>query len=92
LATDTSNSIVTATVKNNAGAPVSGVTVNFVVTGDPILGALSVASATTDVAGNAVTTFTGGGGGPRTGDTNVVTATITIGAATYTNAVIITYP
>jgi len=90
LALMTSTSIVTATVTNNAGAPVSGVTVNFAVTG-VTPGTLSVASATTNVSGNAVTTFTGGGAGAA-GRTNVVTATITVGSASYTNAVIITYP
>ena len=91
LAADGSNSVITATVKNNAGTAISGVTVNFAVTGVVPLGTLSVASATTDGNGNAVTTFTGNGAS-ATGATSVVTASITVSGNTYTNAVIITYP
>ncbi|MCX6553466.1 MAG: hypothetical protein NTZ12_00400 [Candidatus Aminicenantes bacterium] len=93
LALVDSNSVITANVKNNAGTVVSGVTVDFVVTGTAapaLLGTLSPASATTDGSGNAVTTFTGGGAGRLTDQTDVVTATVR--GTTYTAAVIITYP
>lgn len=89
LATDTSPSIVTATVKDNQGKVVSDVTVNFTVSGSAPLGTLSVASGVTDASGNVVTTFTGGGV-HATGETNVVTAMDN--SNTYSGAVIITYP
>ncbi|MBN2438839.1 MAG: Ig-like domain-containing protein [Deltaproteobacteria bacterium] len=86
LATSTSNSVITANVKNNADEPISGVTVTFTATG----GSLFPATATTDGNGNAVVTYTGSG---VTGaHTNVVTASIAIGGYTYTNAAVITYP
>jgi adhesin/invasin len=91
LAAKASNSVVMANVKNNLGTVVSGVTVNFAVTGVLPLGTLSVTSATTDGSGNAVTTFTGNGAA-ATGATSVVTASISVSGNTYTNAVIITYP
>jgi hypothetical protein len=91
LTTNASNSVVTANVTNNLGTVVSGVTVNFAVTGVFPLGTLSVASAITDGNGNAVTTFTGNGTG-LTGATSVVTASVTVSGNTYTNAVVITYP
>ena len=89
LATDTSPSIVTATVTDNQGKVVSDVTVNFTVSGSAPLGTLSVASGVTDASGNVVTTFTGGGV-HATGETNVVTAMDN--SNTYSGAVIITYP
>lgn len=71
---------------------VSNEFVTFTVTGTAPLGTFPGASqATTDASGNAVNTFTGGGAHP-TGETNVVTATITVGATNYTGNVIITYP
>jgi adhesin/invasin len=90
LSADNSNSVVTANVKDNLGAAISGVTVNFAVTGTAPLGTLSVASAITGGSGNAVTTFTGGGAHPA-GETNVVTASITVGGSP-SAVVIITYP
>ena len=96
LARDDSNSIITANVKNNVGSgtPVRGVTVTFTVTGG---GSVSdPGTATTDGNGNAVITFTGGGGDPATGraagETDVVTASITVDGHTYTDAKLITYP
>lgn len=91
LASNAASSVVTATVTDNLGTGVSGVTVNFTVLGVLPLGTLSAASATTDGSGNAVTTVTGNGVG-ATGATSVVTASITVGGNTYTNAVVITYP
>lgn len=85
LTAKASNSVLTANVKDNLGAAASGVIVTFTVT----RGTLSVLSATTDGSGNAVTTFTGDGGSSGTG---VVTASITVGGNTYTNAVVINIP
>ncbi len=62
---------ITANVKDNTGAAVVGRTVNFAVTG---AGAVSPAAATTDGAGNAVTSFTAPGAGAPTSST--VTATV----------------
>jgi adhesin/invasin len=93
LTADTANSIITANVKNN-GVAVIGQLVTFTITGTAPLGAFPGVApwqATTDASGNAVNTFTGGGAHP-TGETNVVTATITVGATNYTGNVIITYP
>ena len=85
LATATSNSIITANVKNNLGTVVSGVTVNFVATKGTVAG-----SATTDGSGNAVVTYSGDGvAGVHTG---VVTASISVGGNTYTAAAVINYP
>jgi len=96
LTADDSSSIITANVKNNVGSgtPVNGVTVTFTVTGG---GSVSdPGTATTDGNGNAVITFTGGSGDPpkgrATGETDVVTASITVGGNTYTDAKVITYP
>jgi hypothetical protein len=96
LTADDSSSIITANVKNNVGSgtPVNGVTVTFTVTGG---GSVSdPGTATTDGNGNAVITFTGGSGDPpkgrATGETDVVTASITVGGNTYTDAKLITYP
>jgi hypothetical protein len=91
LTSKAASSVVTANVKNNLGMAVSGVTVNFAVTGVLPYGTLSVASATTDGSGNAVTIFTGNGAA-ATNATSVVTASITVSGNTYTSAVIITYP
>ncbi len=91
LTTDTSNSAITANVKDSGGTGVSGVQVTFATTGTAPLGTISPAAAVTDGSGNAVTTFTGGGA-HATGDTNVVTASIAISGNTYTAAVVITYP
>ena len=91
LTADGSNSIITANVKNSLGTVMSGITVNFAVSGVTPLGTLSVASAITGGSGDAVTTFTGNGVG-ATGATSVVTASITVSGNTYTNAVIISYP
>jgi hypothetical protein len=85
LATPTSNSVVTANVKNNAGVVISGVTVNFTAT----TGTLSAASATTDGSGNAVVTYTGDG--VAGAHTDVVTARITVDGNIYTAATVITY-
>jgi hypothetical protein len=82
-----SNSVITATVKNNEGTFVNGLIVTFTVTGG---GTVAPASATTGGNGNAVTIFTGNGG--ATGDTSVVTASVTVSGNTYTAAVVITYP
>lgn len=90
LTVDNSNSVVTANVKNNAGTVISGVTVTFSVTGGGTVPAPG--TATTDVSGNAVIIFTGGPGVRPTGETDVVTASITVSGNTYTSAVIITYP
>jgi hypothetical protein len=92
LTHDDSSSIITANVKSNVGSgtPVNGVTVTFTVTGG---GSVSdPGTATTDGNGNAVITFTGGGGARAAGETDVVTASITIGGNTYTDAKVITYP
>lgn len=89
LTASDSNSVITATVKNNAGAVISGVTVSFAVTGG-IGGSVTPTSAVTDGSGNAVTTYTGIGGSPAVGSTAVVTARIM--SNTYSDAVIITYP
>jgi hypothetical protein len=86
-----SNSVITATVMNNAGTAISGVTVTFTVTG----GGGTVPApetATTDGSGNAVIIFTGGLAPRATGETDVVTASITVGGNRYTDAVVITYP
>ncbi len=95
LTADNANSIITANVKNNAGAVISGVTVHFEVTSGE--GSVSPTTAITDNSGNAVTTFTGAGDAAvppvhpiPTGTTAVVTASIMSG--TYADAVIITYP
>ena len=93
LTADNANSIITANVKND-GTAVIGQVVTFTVTGTAPTGTFPGAApwtATTDASGNAVNTFTGGGAHP-TGETNVVTATITVGAANYSGNVIITYP
>ncbi len=82
------NSVVTATVTNNAGTPISAVTVNFTVVGASV-GTVSPASAITDGSGNAVTVYTGGLG---PGATGVVVSSITIGGNTYTDAVTIKNP
>lgn len=81
------SSVITANVKNNLGTNVSGVTVTFTQTGG-----LSVLPATsiTDGSGNAVATFTAGSGTAGT-TAGVVTATITIDGATYTDAVVVNY-
>jgi len=95
LASNAASSVVTATVTDNRGTGVSGVTVNFTVEAvlaPDVAGTLSVASATTDGSGNAVTTFTGGGVSRATNDTDAVKASITVGGNTYTYAVVITYP
>ncbi len=86
LLSSTSNSIITANVKNNAGTAVSGITVNFVAT----TGSLSLTSATTDGSGNAVVTYRGDG--TPTAHTAVVTALITVGLNTYRAAAVIAYP
>ena len=83
------NSVVTATVKNNAGTAISGVTVTFTATG-VVVGTVSPASDITDGSGNAVTVFTGGAG--VSGSTGVVLASITIGGNTYTDGVVIKNP
>jgi hypothetical protein len=95
LTADNANSIITANVKNNAGAVISGVTVHFEVTSGE--GSVSPTTAITDNSGNAVTTFRGAGDSAvppvhpiPTGTTAVVTASIMSG--TYADAVIITYP
>lgn len=90
LTAKNSNSVVTATVRDNLGAAISGVTVNFAVSGVLPLGTLSVAAATTDGSGNASTTFTGNGVA-ATDATSVVTASITVGGSP-SAAVVITYP
>jgi len=89
LTADNSNSVVKATVTSGTTA-ISGVTVTFTVTGGGTVPAPG--TATTDGSGNAVITFTGGPGARATGETDVVTASITVGGNTYTNAVVITYP
>ncbi|MFH1080691.1 MAG: hypothetical protein V1766_10625 [Pseudomonadota bacterium] len=89
LTADNAHSVITANVKNNVGSVVSGVTVTFTVTGGGSVPAPG--TATTDGDGNAVITFTGGGARPA-GETDVVTASITVGVNTYTADVIITYP
>lgn len=89
LTLTTGSSIVTAHVADNFGTPVSGKTVSFVVTG--VMGTLSVASAATNANGDAMTTYTGLAA-TLAGATSVVTASATIGGATYTAAVTITYP
>jgi hypothetical protein len=91
LETKGSNSVITAKVINSAGDLISGITVNFAVSGAGAGGTLSVASATTDASGNAVTIFTGDGVS-ATGATSVVTASITISGNTYNDAVMILYP
>lgn len=95
LTSDNGNSIITAQVLNN-GVAVSGQLVTFTVTGTPsggnVVGSVLPVSANTNLSGNAVVIFTGGGGTRPTGETDVVTASITIGAATYSGAAIITYP
>lgn len=84
LSTNTSNSVITANVKNNAGAVISGVPVYF----EGLSGRVSPQMAITDNSGNAVTVFTGDG--RSSGGTDVVTARVMSGA--FTDAVIITYP
>jgi hypothetical protein len=84
------NSVIAAKVMNNAGTAISSVSVTFTVTGGGTLPAPE--TATTDGSGNAVIIFTGGPAGRLTGETDVVTASITVGGNTYTNAVVITYP
>ena len=86
----TANSVITANVKNSLGTAASGVTVTFTTSGSPA-GSVAPLTAVTDSSGNAVTTFTGGPGG-LTGDTSVVTASVTVGGNTYSAAVVITYP
>jgi hypothetical protein len=90
LTADNSNSVVTANVKNNVGTVISGVTVTFTVTGGGTVPAPG--TATTDGSGNAVIIFTGGPGARPTGETDVVTASITVSGNTYTSAVVLTYP
>jgi hypothetical protein len=87
LTAGTSNSIITANVKNN-GAAVIGQLVTFNITAGVGTGLL-IGTANTDASGNAVITFTGQGG--TTGQTSVVTASINVPPA-YTGSVIITYP
>lgn len=81
------SSVITATVQNNLGTAVSGVTVTFTQTsGASILPASSI----TDASGNAVSTFTGAG--VALGTAGVATASITINGVTYTASVVITNP
>jgi hypothetical protein len=90
LTADNSSSVITANVKNSAGTLVSGVTVTFTVSAAG--GTVTPGTATTNGSGNAVITFTGGPGARLTGETDIVTASTTIGGNTYTGAVVITYP
>lgn len=81
-------SVVTANVKDSNGAVVTGVAVDFTVTG-PVAGPGTVppGSVTTDGAGNAVTTYTA----PAAAGSSSVTATVTIGGVRYTGAAAIDY-
>jgi hypothetical protein len=82
------SSVITATVKNNLGTAVSGVTVTFVQTGGT---SVLPAAPITDGSGNAVTVFTGPAGVAGT-QAGVITASITIGVSPpYTAAVVILY-
>jgi adhesin/invasin len=85
----TASSTVTANVRDNFGTAVSGATVAFAVSGVPA-GSVLPLSAATNAVGNATTTYTGNGSAVST-DTQVVTATATLGGASYSAAVIITY-
>ena len=84
------SSVITANVMNNAGTPISGVTVDFTTIGGTLTGGGVAASATTDGSGNAVTVFTAAAG-PADATAGVVTASISIGLNPYTAAVVITY-
>ncbi|MEW6334336.1 MAG: Ig-like domain-containing protein [Thermodesulfobacteriota bacterium] len=81
------SSVITATVRNNLGTAVSGVTVTFTQTGGV---SILPASSITDASGNAVSTFTGAG--VATGTAGVATASITVNGTTYTASVVITNP
>jgi hypothetical protein len=91
----TASSVITANVQDNLGTAVSGVTVTFTVTGPVIRGTVLPLTSVTDASGNASTTFTGNGAGDppfrATGDTDVVTASITVGGSP-SASVVITYP
>lgn len=76
------NSVITATVRNNAGVLISGMTVNFAVDAN---GTLSVPAAVTDGSGNAVTVFTS----TVATSQSVITASV---SGVYTAAVVITIP
>ena len=83
------SSVIQATVKNNLGTAVSGVTVTF--TESTGIGAtVSPASSITDANGNAVTVFKGGGA--ALGTAGAVTASITLSGNTYTASVVLTNP
>ncbi len=87
LGSTTGQSVITATVKNNAGTAVSNVLVDFAVVGGPSVGSMLPVQATTDASGNAVSTFTSAAGTART---TVVTATVH--GTSYSGAVPITVP
>lgn len=101
LTHDNSSSVIKATVTSGTTA-ISGIAVAFTVVGSG--GTISSGSATTDGSGNAVITFTGGPPVPAVvppattsssrvaGQTDIVTASISIDGNTYANAVVITYP
>jgi len=86
--TASQSSIVTATVNNSAGKPVSGETVNFLISikgsGAPTL---SAASVVTDTNGNAVTIYTPGVGSPTATVEDAIQATLTNGSG---QAIIVT--
>jgi len=88
LLTRTGQSVVRATVKNNAGVTVSGIKVNFSNAGTAG-GAVSPSEATTDGSGNAETTYTAAA---TAISTETIVASITIDGNTYTAAVVITTP
>ena len=82
LATNASNSVITANLKDTTGTAVSGESIGFTCSRGTLPGGTPK---TTDGSGNAITTYTGDGvaGG---------TATVTATWGTYSNSVIITYP
>ncbi len=91
LSLATMNSVVTATVTNNVGTAVSGVTVTFARDASSVvLGTVLPLTMITDGNGKAQTVYTGVGVIAKA--TGVVKASITIGGNTYTAAVIITNP
>jgi adhesin/invasin len=89
LTTQTGSSLVTASLKDNLGTAVVGNGVTFSQSCDPSVGNVIVGPVPTNGAGNAVTSFTGGG----TAGSCVVTGTSTaIGGVKYSGAVTITVP
>jgi len=84
------HSVLTAMVKNSAGNPVNGLTVDFAIPSNASGATLSATSATTDAAGRAVVYYTAGNTSPDSSVQDAVSARVDDGTYSSSDAVIIT--